>query len=206
MFIGGIVGWLCIRGRNLAFFGRYGSFGFWDRTFRLYAGRWRSHPQLGSQRADTGSQGLFERPMGKRTALLADIVLSCFLFIIVAVMEAGGGEIGRQFSSFRESLHFLYDHSSRALSVAARRDRGYQQHIGASAFAALLIDQRCQLQAASAADPLPKPALPWWLAAFFYASYNLLLVFSALVGLAEKLDSLKAGRSTSFLQVSFSQA
>ena len=202
VFIGGIVGAGFASGEEIwLFFGRYGSFGFLGIVlsgFMLGAFGGAILSWAAKERT-RDHRGLFERLMGKRTALFADIVLSCFLFIIVAVMEAAGGEIGRQFSPASGNLFYIY-----LIILAGLRLWRTGGIVAINSILVpvllllLLLISAASFKLPAAADPLPKPALPWWLAAFFYASYNLLLVFSALVGLAEKLDSLKAGRSTSF--------
>lgn len=204
VFIGGVVGAGFATGQEIwLFFGRYGKAGTFGILLSglmlgFFGGAilgWAVKERTGEHR------GLFINLLGTRTGFWADLMLSSFLFIIVAVMEAAWGEVGKQFFNISTNWGVL---TCIVLAVLCLWQRKGIILIS-SLLVPLLICLLLLISIASFWLPAPKPihplqpALPWWLAAFFYASYNLLLVFSALCGLGPELTSLREGKDSSWL-------
>lgn len=204
VFIGGVVGAGFATGQELwLFFGRYGSVGILGILLSgLMLGAFGAEILGWATKERTAEHGsLFSRLLGKRMGLGADLMLSCFLFVVVAVMEAAGGEVGKQF--FRLPVNWGIFVLILLASLSLWQKNGIIR--ASSLLVPLLITLMLLISLASftlpsqrAALPLDPP-LPWWLAAFFYASYNLLLVFSALCALAPNLLSLREGKLSSWL-------
>ena len=210
VFIGGIVGAGFASGEEIwLFFGRYGSFGFLGIVlsgFMLGAFGGAILSWAAKERT-RDHRGLFERLMGKRTALFADIVLSCFLFIIVAVMEAAGGEIGRQFSPASGNLFIFFMIILAGLCLW--RPGGIvaiNSILVPVLLLLLLLISAASFKLPAAADPLQNLLFPGgWLPSFMLPTISCWSSLPWLVWQKSWTPSKRGGARAS-LQVSFSQA
>jgi uncharacterized membrane protein YkvI len=204
VFIGGVVGAGFATGQELwLFFGRYQSAGYIGILLSgLMLGAFGGAILGWAQQERSGEhRGLLSNLLGSKTAAIADLVLSSFLFIIVAVMEAAWGEVGWQYFRIPPIFGAIFCIILTALCLWQKKGIILISSILVPLLIALmiLIGIGGLILPSQIVASGPKPALPWWLAAFFYASYNLLLVFSALCGLGPELASLEEGKQASWL-------